>query len=46
MGVPKRLSKMVNPERNWQQDEKKEKQNTICVGHYYWQPNTNNVDKT
>ena len=29
--------------RRWQT---KQKHNTICVGHYYTQTNTNNVDKT
>ena len=24
----------------------KQKHNTICVGHHYWQANTNNVNKT
>jgi hypothetical protein len=44
-------SRMDNPERNWQhwvhktQDEDKQnkKHNTICVGQYYIQTNTNNV---
>ena len=29
-----------------QDEEKKQKHNTICVGHYYAQANTNNVNKT
>jgi len=24
----------------------KQKQSTLCVGHHYMQPNTNNVNKT
>jgi len=26
--------------------QRKQKYNTICVGHYYTQTNTNNVNKT
>ena len=40
-------SMMDNPEklatRRWQTNQK---HNTICVGHHYAQPNTNNVNKT
>jgi hypothetical protein len=28
------------------QDDDKENKNTICVGHYYMQTNTNKVNKT
>jgi hypothetical protein len=31
-------------EKRWRQT--KQKHNTICVGHYYAQANTNNVNKT
>jgi len=38
-------SKMETIQRNWQHRWRKTKQkhNTICVGHYYAQTNTNNV---
>ena len=41
-------SKMETIQRNWQHRWRKTKQkhNTICVGHYYAQTNTNNVNKT
>ena len=40
---------MDNPEKlvtDGTQDEHKEKENTIYVGHHYAQANTNNVNKT
>ena len=37
--IPKGKSKMDNP-------EKQNTNTTICVGHYYMQANTNNVNKT
>ena len=42
---------MDNPEKlatQGKQDEERQKpqHNTICVGHHYTQPHTNNVNKT
>ena len=43
---------MDNPGKNWQHRvhktkyKTKQKHNTICVGHYYPQANTNNTNKT
>ena len=38
---------MDNPEKMATQGTlSEEKQNTICTGHYYVQPNTYNVNKT
>ena len=34
-----------NKEYTWRR-KTKQKHNTICVGHYYTQPNRNNVNKT
>ena len=45
--IPKGQSKMNNPEKlATQGTQYKEKLNTICVGHYNTQTNTNNVNKT
>jgi len=32
-------------QRNWQVRVHKTKKNTICIGHLYSQPNTNNTNK-
>ena len=40
---------MDNPDKLATQDthdEEKQKHKTICAGHHYTQPNTNNVNKT
>jgi len=41
---------MYNPEKpvtqGTQDKDKQNKNSTICVGHYYAQANTNNVNKT
>jgi hypothetical protein len=43
---------MDNPEKLYntgygtQDEEKQNKNNTICIGHHYAQANTNNVNKT
>ena len=51
MRIPKGQSKMDNPEklttyRVHKTKKKKQKQNTICVGHHCTQASTNNVNKT
>ena len=44
-GIPKGQSKMNNPEKlTTQGTQDKEKHKTICVGNYYMQTNTNNVN--
>ena len=45
--IPKGQSKMDNPQKLTTSRRKtKQKHNTICVGSYYKQTNTNNVNKT
>jgi hypothetical protein len=44
------IDKMDNPEKTGKigytgRRQTKQKQNTLCVGHYYAQTNTNNVNK-
>jgi hypothetical protein len=34
------------PEKLARRRKQKQKHNTICMGHYYTQANTNNVNKT
>ena len=44
--ILKGQSKMDNPEKLVAQGtHNEEKHNTICVGHYYMQTNTNNINK-
>ena len=48
--MPKGQSNMDNPEKlatqGTQDQDKQNKNNTICVGHHYTKTNTNNVNKT
>ena len=45
MDNPEKLATQVTQDKDKKQKQK-QKTNTICVGHYYPQANTNNVNKT